>query len=255
MIDGYRPWALKATLTCCTLVLASCGGGVSSSSSNTLTSGSTTTPVAVGSPNITVTAANFVQASNGELNSIYTCPTNTTHQNPSISWTAGPAGTAYYVVVLDEPDEVLVSKAMATHWLLRTGSNTLSVQGGLTTVSAGIASSSSTTRLTSNLFQPPVQRDQQSAHPYNITVYAMSGSWLIDPINGGGPGDEFSDAKLPQLNSYPSPAGNYYFSGTGDTRSFDSLFGSNANTSSNYILGRGVLTGNINQGTAISSGC
>ncbi len=254
MFDGMRPLALKSSLACCSLVLASCGGGVSSSSSSTLSPGSTAAPVA-GSANITVTAANFVQSGTGGLNPLYTCPTNTSHQNPSITWTPGPAGTTYYVVVLDEPDEVLVSPANATHWLLRTDGNTTSVQGGLTSVSAGVMMSSSLTRLTSNLFQPPVQRDNISAHPYNVTVYAMSAAWLTDPVTGGGAGDEFSDAKLPQLNTFPSVLGNYYFSGTTNAHSFESVFGANANTSTSYILGKGQLTAPIDINTLMSSGC
>ena len=100
MSVAVKVWVRRGSIGLTAALLASCGGGVTSSSTNMLNTGNTVTPV--GSSAITVNAPALIQASNGALDPVYSCPGDTAHLTPTISWTPGPAGTTYYVVMIDD---------------------------------------------------------------------------------------------------------------------------------------------------------
>lgn len=266
-----RPLPVSFRLACLLGVAAlqGCGGGGVSSSSSLVPNGTST--VSAATP--TAMTVSTTMASNGEGSAMapaFTCPiasTATTFPTPAISVANVPVGTAYYVVVIDDVEQLTSNLGAGTHWLVRVNAPASLPTGNtpavilpagavpVTTVSSvpqagGLNSGTSPYTYVSNHFHPAYTAGTSTTDHYRITVYAMSPVWLLNPGGTGGqpasgPGTDFSDANLPGLNTFPTSNSNYYYAGSLSSGSaapgFESAFAPSS-TGTIYILGSGNLT-------------
>jgi Raf kinase inhibitor-like YbhB/YbcL family protein len=125
---------------------------------------------------VKMTIAGF--ADGGRIPAANTCAAGQGVPSPAISWTAGPAGTMSYALILHDPDPVLAGSATndVLHWAI------FDIPGDATSLPAGVPNAAD---LPSGAKQPnniagqpgyfgPCPPAGHGDHHYTFEIYALS---------------------------------------------------------------------------------
>ena len=127
-------------------------------------------------PMVKMTIAGF--ADGGKIPAANTCAAGQGVPSPAISWTAGPAGTMSYALILHDPDPVIAGSATndVLHWAI------FDIPGDATSLPAGVPNQAD---LPSGAKQPnniagqpgyfgPCPPAGHGDHHYTFEIYALS---------------------------------------------------------------------------------